>query len=266
MLACEPARACPLCGQNNASGPALGYSQPPWRLKQCASCGLVYLENPPAYESLGEEFAWEKTWAEERAQRRRRWPVLYYTSRLLKGIFQRDTLTRWACRYFAPGRILDIGCGAGHSLERLPAQFILFGIEISRGLSRQAEDRFARRGGRVIQADALSGLAQCEPQFFDGVIMTSFLEHEPRPKEVLAAAARVMKPGARLIVKAPNFSSWNRALRGRHWCGFRFPDHVNYFTPELLRRLLAESGFRLVRFGLTDRFPTSDNMWLVAET
>jgi 2-polyprenyl-3-methyl-5-hydroxy-6-metoxy-1,4-benzoquinol methylase len=95
--------------------------------------------------------------------------------------------------------------------------------------------------------------------------MTSYLEHEPNPRAVLAATAQVMKPGARLIVKVPNYASWNRTVRGARWCGFRFPDHVNYFTPELLVRLVRESGFEIVRFVWLDRWPTSDSMWLVAE-
>jgi hypothetical protein len=95
--------------------------------------------------------------------------------------------------------------------------------------------------------------------------MTSYLEHEPNPRAVLEAGARVMKPGARLIVKVPNYASWNRAVRGARWCGLRFPDHVNYFTPGLLVRLLRESGFGIVRFDWRDRLPTSDSMWLVGE-
>ena len=32
---------------------------------------------------------------------------------------------------------------------------------------------------------------------------------------------------------------------GAAWCGFRYPDHVNYFTPASLRRMAAECGLRL---------------------
>lgn len=247
----------------------LPYSVAPWALKRCAACGLVYLENPPAYSSLEEEFAYEKTWAEEDQRRRSREPLLYHSSRALqavpKRLLRRDKLVALARRYFPPGRVLDVGCGDGSTLNRLPAPFIPFGIEVSKELSRRAQERFAPRGGRVVQADALSGLEQFEPGSFDGVVMISFLEHEASPRQALQSAMRVMKPAARLIVKVPNYASWNRAVRGARWCGFRFPDHVNYFTPGLLRRLLEESGLRVLRFGLADRFPTSDNMWMVAE-
>lgn len=230
---------------------------------------MLYLENPPDYESLHDEMAWERTAYIESERRRRRNPVLYHGGRLLKAVPQRllrrDKLASWARRFFVPGPVLDIGCSGGHTLERLPPQFVPFGIEISRELARVAQLRFAPRGGRVVEGDALSALAQFDAGFFTGVVMTAFLEHEPQPRPVLMAAARVMRPGTRLIVKVPNYASWNRAIRGEHWCGFRFPEHVNYFTPGQLSSVLVEGGFHILRFGLLDRFPTSDNMWMLAE-
>jgi SAM-dependent methyltransferase len=237
-------------------------------LKCCSGCGLVYLENPPEYSSLRDEMAWEKTFAAESQARRRRSPMLYRLSRMpkaaLQRMFKRDKLLSWVRRYFSPGAVLDVGCAGGHMLERLPAEFIPHGIEISDELAAAAEQRFRPRGGRVVRADALCGLRQFDAGLFTGVIMTGFLEHESDPRAVLAGARRVLHPGAKLIVKVPNYGCWNRTIRGKRWCGFRFPEHVNYFTPALLARLLTESGFRVLRFGIFDRFPTSDSMWLLA--
>ena len=229
---------------------------------------MLYLENPVDYSALAHDMAWEKTYGAEAETRRQRSPFLYRAARLPKEfwrrLLRRDKLISWAVRYFAPGPVLDVGCSEGHTLDRLPPHYIPYGIEISARLSRLAQQRFAPRGGRVVQADALSALAQFDAGFFTGVIMTSFLEHETSPLAVLVAANRVLRAGACLIVKVPNYSSWNRALRGARWCGFRFPDHVNYFTPPDLRVLLAKAEFPILSFGIFDRFPTSDTMWLVA--
>jgi SAM-dependent methyltransferase len=262
-------RSCPICGRDNQSQPLLEYSLAPWELKRCVGCGLVYLVNPPEYASLQDERAWEKSWAEEDTKHRLRNPALYHIGRRLQAIprrlFRRDKLGAWIRRFVAPGPVLDVGCGGGEGLERLPLHFIPFGVEVSKALARMAESRFARRDGRVVQGDAFSSMVQFAPEFFSGVIMISYLEHEVSPRQALASACTLMRPGARLIVKVPNLSSWNRTIRGAHWCGFRYPDHVNYFTPSLLALLLHDTGFRIVRFGLADHFPTSDNMWAVAE-
>lgn len=95
--------------------------------------------------------------------------------------------------------------------------------------------------------------------------MTSFLEHDAKARQTLMALKRVMRYSARVIIKVPNYVSWNRHVRGAKWCGFRFPDHVNYFTPATLVQLLDKTGYTPVHFGLLDHLPTSDTMWLVAK-
>lgn len=52
-------------------------------------------------------------------------------------------------------------------------------------------------------------------------------------------------------------------VMGKKWCGFHYPDHVNYWTPHSLRKILSDTGFEIVRFNLWDRFPISDNMWII---
>lgn len=54
-------------------------------------------------------------------------------------------------------------------------------------------------------------------------------------------------------------------VRGKEWCGFRLPDHVNYFTPDSLVQMCQQVGFHIAKFSFADRLPTSDNMWLVIQ-
>jgi SAM-dependent methyltransferase len=261
-------RLCPICGTDNRAQPPHAYSQSPWQLKQCTHCTLVYLENPPAAEQLESDFAWDKTWSEEHARRRRSEPLLYYTGRALQSIpkklFRRDKLIGLVCRYVAPGPILDVGCASGHTLLRLPPQYIPYGLDITHE-AHIAHERFSARGGQAVQGDAISVLARFPDDFFGGILMSSYLEHEFEPRRALELAARALRSSGRIIVKVPNYACWNRSVRGARWCGFRHPDHVNYFTPTLLRRLVESANLRVLRCALPDRLPTSDNMWLIAE-
>jgi ubiquinone/menaquinone biosynthesis C-methylase UbiE len=117
----------------------------------------------------------------------------------------------------------------------------------------------------VIQADALSGLKQFADRSFDAVMMRAFLEHETQPRGVLEQTCRVLRPGGFAVIQVPNFGCLNRKVRGARWCGFRFPDHVNYFVPESLREMVTQAGFEIAQFRLRDRLPTSDRMWMVAQ-
>ncbi len=73
----------------------------------------------------------------------------------------------------------------------------------------------------------------------------------------------MLKPGGVAIIKVPNFASVNRRVMGSRWCGFRFPGHVNHFTPASLSTMVADAGLTPVGFDFFDRFPLSDNMWMV---
>jgi len=259
-------RDCPLCGHDNGATRPLPWAPAPWVLRSCEQCDLIYVENPPVAEALEADLAWEKTYAAEAEARRRREPLLSALSGVGKRLRRRrNKFLKLALEHFRPGRILDVGCGSGHLLAQLPPEFIPFGVEVSRQLAAYAHEQFARRGGRVIQSPAVEGIEHFESNSFDGLAMISYLEHELQPKEALSAAMRVMRPGARLILKTPNAGSWNRAIRKEKWCGFRWPDHVNYFIPEVLVNAVQRAGFRIVLFGPTDWLPTSDNMWMVAE-
>ena len=71
-------------------------------------------------------------------------------------------------------------------------------------------------------------------------------------------ARRVLTPGGRLYLKQPNYGCTNRKVMGPKWCGFRYPDHVNYFRVSDMARMARETGFS---FRHVNRFaPCADNM------
>ena len=115
------------------------------------------------------------------------------------------------------------------------------------------------RGGHVVHASALDGMKKFEDNFFDGVIMRSYLEHEAQPREVLEACYDKLKPGGGIYVKVPNFDTINRLVRGIKWCGFRFPDHLNYFGIKTLKNLAERENYKFSIINNMTRF-TNDNV------
>lgn len=263
----------------------LDFAPEPWVLRHCLETGIVFLENPPDYEAFVEDFAWEVTSEKTSEERRQAEPVLYAVSTMAKRFRSKvlkrhkiKTLTlsiiREICRRDGNDdiRLLDIGCGWGGLLTSVlddlkPEQrkrCVPFGIELSKGLAKISTEKFNKlQGGRCINDTALDGIAGFEKDFFDIIIMSSFLEHEINPLPLLRRCHERMKPGGVVVIKVPNYASVNRSVRGHKWAGFRWPDHVNYFTPETLRKMAAKAGFRIKRMTLADRFPLSDSMYAV---
>jgi SAM-dependent methyltransferase len=243
---------------------------------------MLHLENPPAYAELESEFAFELTMARERTRRRESEPVWSRLSDTMKAlrrqVFPRRNKFRellrqaWRdCGRPAEFRLLDIGCGGGGVLAEFVAEYaaqgvkvVPHGVEISRELARMAAERLGPHGGTVVNLPATDGIRGYPAAHFHAALMSSYLEHETAPDEVLAALRDRLVPGGKALIKVPNYACWNRHFRGAKWCGFRFPDHVNYFTPAALRRLVEAAGLDVTRMTWADRFPCSDNMYLVA--
>jgi SAM-dependent methyltransferase len=229
----------------------------------------VYLENPPSYDSLATSFDWAATYERETKRRWKERRLARQWDRAVRVVrndwLKRDKRLRWvqACTPVG-GRILDVGCGDSDLPLRVTQPRRVDGIEISPTLAARSLPRFASTGGEIIESDALSGLQQRPAATYDCILMSSYLEHEVALMEVLKECRRTLKPGGRLIIKVPNYGCWNRKLRKAKWCGFRYPDHVNYFTPQSLTQALIQAGLAIERFSLLDRMPTSDNMWIRA--
>ena len=265
-------RACPLCHlDNHLEAVFARYSPADWDLKRCPGCGFVYLESIPDYAATAQTLAWDHTFhawhaVRSKAPAQRALSTLgRWIRRATRTLRRRRRMDQMVAERAAPGPVLDVGCGKGSQLARLPAQYVPYGIEISPGQAAIAQAMVARRGGAIMVKPGATGLREFPADFFTAIMMRSYLEHESQPREALEGAARALTRDGVLLIKVPNYGCANRRVFGRRWCGFRFPDHLNYFTPASLTRLCAECGLVVKEFSWFDRLPTSDNMWLVVQ-
>jgi hypothetical protein len=95
------------------------------------------------------------------------------------------------------------------------------------------------------------------------VVLSCILEHEIEPLPLLRRCRERLTLDGRIVVKVPNYACAGRRLRGTRWCGYRWPDHVNYFTPQTLTAMARAAGLRVVRMNAFDRWPLSDSLYAV---
>jgi 2-polyprenyl-3-methyl-5-hydroxy-6-metoxy-1,4-benzoquinol methylase len=144
-------------------------------------------------------------------------------------------------RLLAPGaRVLDLGCGRGVILGPLADRgFEVHGLEISAEAARGADPR-----AEIRIASSLSD-AGYETAFFDEVVIWHVLEHVDDPRGTLEEVARILRPGGRLIVAVPNFSSAQARWTGAAWFHLDLPRHLYHFPLAALEELLQSVGFTI---------------------
>jgi 2-polyprenyl-3-methyl-5-hydroxy-6-metoxy-1,4-benzoquinol methylase len=152
----------------------------------------------------------------------------------------------------AARRLLDYGCGYGSLLRMLAGREVqAIGYEPS-----PARQQLTSSGGIEIFRD-LDQVADAGP--FDLFICTEVLEHVADPRAALRFMKKNAASGALLAMTVPDCErSYVEACLSVFANGGRLSpvfnpwEHLNYFSAENLRRLLAEEGFTVINdFGRT---------------
>ena len=231
----ERVSSCPVCDGTTAR-PALAVAGMPERVMVCTDCGLGRLYPLPTPERIA-KFYPPEYYGGPGAKFR---PLLERAIRII-GARHIHSLTRGLPK---GARILDVGCGRGVLLGALADRgYSVHGFEISETAAAGADPRAEIRIGSTI-ADAHYPAAS-----FDQVILWHVLEHLPNPREVLLEIRRILKPGGRLVVAVPNFSSLQARWAGPAWFHLDLPRHLFHFPVAGLKQLLARCGLNATAEG-----------------
>jgi SAM-dependent methyltransferase len=158
-------------------------------------------------------------------------------------------------------RLLEIGCGAGNLLlqavvkDSYPVALDLSIQALAFVRSRLQESYQGVDAPRdFVCIQSVGELLPLSDSSFDCIILSEVIEHLEAPQVSIREAARVLRPGGRLLVTTPNYRSlwplmeWvvDRMNMAPKMAG---EQHISRFDPASLRRLLLACGLGIEYFG-----------------
>jgi SAM-dependent methyltransferase len=272
----EVVEGCPACGAREREELYAGLSDRlfgapgRWSMWSCTGCGSGYLDPRPTPDTVGLAYAsyfWHQpprdledapVGAAARARRAVRNDLLNRrlgydlpAPRLPVGAPLGVTsfapgLDRWARHLRRPpgeARLLDVGCANGEFLLQMKALgWTVTGIDIDDASLEQA-----RACGLEVVQGTLTDPGALGERRFDAITLNHVIEHLPDPGAALRAARDLLAPGGVLWIATPNIRSLAHRRFGRDWLSLDPPRHLVVFSPDALRTLVRDAGFRDVR-------------------
>jgi len=260
---------CPVCG-SKAFADRLRF--PNMTIMTCQGCGLAFQNPQPSDDELTEIYS-PNYFIGSGADRR-----LTVQFDVVKRGTARMQLSRIASylsrlgRASRGGKLIEIGCGHGNFLIEAKSQgYDVQGLEFSKDAAKQANKKLG--SDSVMVGTTLS--IDLPSESYDVCILADVIEHVRDPYATISYVSRILKPGGLVFIATPSTASWSARLLGSSWMEFK-PEHLFYFDPNSLTRLLARAGFRDIKIssgrksltadyiaGHFEKFPVPGISWVV---
>jgi SAM-dependent methyltransferase len=223
--ASPPTESCRLCGESRRT---LVFRKRGWDFVRCEACSLVSIDPLPTLEEL--------TAHHDESYRAGGYATFAAAADVRAAIAQSHLAQ---VRPHAPvGPWLDVGCSTGGFVAAAAAAGLAAeGLELS-GVA-VAE---ARRRGLTVHHGAVERFVPAAPL----AVVTAFdvIEHLLDPVAFARQVRGWLRADGILALTLPNVASFAARLMGSAWFYYAPPDHVHYFTPPTIRRLLDLAGYR----------------------
>lgn len=230
---------CNFCGADDTEQLFVGkdewYSGPgEFPTVRCRQCGLIYITPRPSVAAIGAYYPDEYSpYLRQNQVETSAW------TRLNHQLAMRKRTKLIQKQLPQPGRVLDVGCATGSFLVALrEIGWQVEGIEFNPYAAEYAREQ---HGLDVTTGELLH--SNLPAQQFDLVVFWDVLEHVHQPRETLAEAARIIKPGGTLLLVLPNPESLEAGWFGPYWAGWDTPRHLYIYTRSVIKRFLSQTGW-----------------------
>lgn len=229
--------ACPACGGDT---PQYAFGKYSLSYQRCTACETVYVSPRPTPELLERYYQTSQNYefwnryifpASEDARREK---IFRPRAERIIDICERYQIEK--------GTLMEVGAGFGlfcEELRRLEAFKRILAVEPTPGLAETCR----KRGVEVIEKrveDIRLGTGEV-----DTIVSFEVIEHLYSPREFIERCATLLSSGGVLVLTCPNIKGFDISVLQEHSDSVD-AEHLNYFHPQSLTRLLDACGFEVL--------------------
>ncbi len=206
-------------------------------LFKCSQCGLV-ITHPFPYKKDAEKYYQSDEYFSHPEKKKNIIAALY------DWVKQRNIKYKYrqATSGLNPGRILDIGCGAGDFLTYAQSKgWEVCGIEPNEKAKTHSEKRL---NAKIFKPEEIVNFNN---NTFDVVTLWHVLEHIEDLNEQIGQLKRILKPQGRVIIALPNLNSADAHHYREFWAAYDVPRHLYHFSFKNIRELMQKHQFRFLK-------------------
>ncbi len=234
---------CPVCGSSDFKEVLRvkdrTVSGEVFPVMECRECSLRFTQDIPNEESIAPYYKSED-YISHTATSKGIVNRLYHAVR--KRTIRRKRQMIIGLTGVKTGALLDIGSGTG----TFAADMQTNGWKVTALEPDEAARKVAREMHQV-DLKPLAELDKLPPASFDAITMWHVLEHVHALQHYMQRLKELLKPGGRLFIAVPNYTSLDAKKYGEHWAAYDVPRHLYHFSPQSMRVLLEKNGLKLSR-------------------
>jgi 2-polyprenyl-3-methyl-5-hydroxy-6-metoxy-1,4-benzoquinol methylase len=210
---------CLICGANtihHLPNYQRGY------LSQCKNCSFVFADRIPTLEEL----------------------IAHYNTYGRNDYLSPITVKRYheILDFLEPFRqtnnLIDVGCGIGHFLTVAKERgWNVYGTEFTDEAIQICQNKGIKMHQGVLNPKNYPA------NHFDVAVSFEVLEHINNPLEEIANFNAILRKNGAVYLTTPNFNAISRMLLKEKWAIIEYPEHLCYYTPKTLNKLLNQFGF-----------------------
>ena len=206
-------------------------------LYSCNDCSFIFTQDIPSRDEIGPYYASQNYISHSNTQKGLI-NKLYHKVRKITLVSKRNMII--AETGIKKGSLLDVGCGTGAFLNEMKsAGWQITGLEPDETARKNALELFG------IQPHPSDELFNLPAQSFDAITMWHVMEHVHELHEYTERLKELLKPGGRLLIAVPNYTSHDAGHYKEYWAAYDVPRHLYHFSPASMRVLMDQHGLEV---------------------